>query len=82
MTFVSCHDEALWQRLFGSESSIRPDETAGGDSRIVGGETSPEHYSYQVSFQLQTKSGGGIFFFFQQPQTNWWVVVALTEKDF
>lgn len=42
-----------------------------GESRIVGGETSPINYPYQVSLQMQSRGGGGGFFFFQQPKSNY-----------
>jgi secreted trypsin-like serine protease len=69
---VKCEEE-LWNRLFGSGSKTRPQSQASsnGDSRIVGGETSPEHYPYQISLQMASRGGGGGFFFFQQPRSNW-----------
>jgi secreted trypsin-like serine protease len=42
-----------------------------GDARIVGGETSPINYPYQVSLQMQKNGGGPGFFFFQQPKSNY-----------
>lgn len=61
ITSVKCNQDNF-DKLFGSKSK--------GDSRIVGGETSPEHYPYQISLQMASRGGGG-FFFFQQPASNW-----------
>lgn len=42
------------------------------DSRIIGGETSPTHYPYQISLQIRNSgSRGGIFGFGQKPSGNW-----------
>lgn len=41
-----------------------------GESRVVGGETSPVNYAYQVSLQMYSNSGPGLFFF-QQKKSNY-----------
>lgn len=69
---VTC-EPGFFGNFFGGnsiESTIRPRENSNGngDPRIVGGETSPIHYPYQLSLQMR-RGGGGGFFFFQQPST-------------
>jgi hypothetical protein len=70
---VSC--EPGLSELFASSlsNSLQPQhqQESKGDARIVGGETSPVHYPYQISLQMQSRGGGGGFFFFQQPSSNW-----------
>lgn len=70
-TFVNCN-AGIFGNLFGGNSIESPREKPSGnsDSRIVSGETSPVHYPYQVSLQMQTRGGGGGLFFFQQPTSN------------
>lgn len=72
-TVANCR-AGIFDGFFGDNSidSIkhRGNSKGNGDSRIVGGETSPVHYPYQLSLQMQTRGGGGGFFFFQQPSSN------------
>lgn len=50
----------------GASSPCKEDEKSSGQSRIVGGETSPVNYPYQVSLQMESRGGAGFFFFLQQ----------------
>lgn len=71
-TAIKC-EAGIFDNFFGLKSltSSKQEEESKGDSKIVGGETSPVHYPYQISLQMQTRGGGGGFFFFQQPSSNW-----------
>jgi secreted trypsin-like serine protease len=53
---------SLISQLMGSSYE---EENNVGQSKIVGGETSPVNYPYQVSLQMESRGGAG-FFFFQQ----------------
>ena len=42
------------------------------NTKIVGGQTAPHHYPYQISLQMSKSGIGSNFFFFQQqPASNW-----------
>lgn len=77
ITLVNCDASFLdgFFKMFSpTVNSVTSDSDKGskGDSKIVGGETSPVHYPYQISLQMQSKGGGGGgFLFFQQPAQNW-----------
>lgn len=72
ITVANC-DAGFFDRFFGSKTSnsVNSNDGSQGDSKIVGGETSPIHYPYQISLQMQARGGGAGFFFFQQPSSNW-----------
>jgi secreted trypsin-like serine protease len=53
------------QLMGNQQNSHKEDNNNVGQSRIVGGETSPINYPYQVSLQMESRGGAG-FFFFQQ----------------
>jgi hypothetical protein len=70
---VNCESEyERFDRLFGNVARKRALAQSNGNPRIVGGETSPQHYPYMISLQMESRGGGGGFpFFFQQPRSNW-----------
>lgn len=68
VTFANC-EAGIFDNFFGNFHSNSVQEKK-GDSRIVGGETSPQHYPYQISLQMDARGGGAGFFFFQQPKSN------------
>ena len=41
------------------------------ESRIVGGETSPQHYPYQISLQVRNSGQSGGILGFGRPSGNW-----------
>lgn len=55
-----------------STNAVAQEESApNGDARVVGGETSPVHYPYQISLQMKSKNGASNGFFFFQKSSNW-----------
>lgn len=74
LCLVTCETEfERFDRLFGAgaQREAMKQSQASGNPRIVGGETSPQHYAYMISLQMQSRGGGGGFpFFFQQPRSN------------
>jgi hypothetical protein len=74
ITLVRCEPWSI-SDLFGGETDVSHDEPQRSDAKIVGGETSPVHYPYQISLQMQKKEGSGgsgfPFFFQQQSASNW-----------
>lgn len=73
--FVTCETEfEKFDRLFGEGARKAAMAESNGNPRIVGGETSPQHYPYMISLQMQSRGGGGgggFPFFFQQPRSNY-----------
>jgi secreted trypsin-like serine protease len=71
---VHCESEyERFDRLFGRGARREALAQSNGNPRIVGGETSPQHYPYMISLQMERGGGGGggFPFFFQQPKSNW-----------
>ncbi|CRL02424.1 CLUMA_CG015168, isoform A [Clunio marinus] len=72
LTTISLIKCELFQFPFGfeSENKLQQAESSGGSPRIIGGETSPDHYPYQISLQLKRdgEAQGGFLSFLQGPR--------------